>query len=179
MTPGRATTHHSFRGSFSAGSTPIFASKYAFCSIFRDLQENHLLASKLLQKFCEHLAEIYENVQNFSKFAFFFKSLPKFWQRFAEENDFLVDLEKCCKMIIWWPKSALIQPRTSLGTLPERAPPRGEHWRTLSGVSTPKRASCQLCSCSRPVPQGPRNAAGFPHRRPAGPHPPAAVAKTR
>ena len=25
-------------GSFSAGSTPIFAIKYSFCSIFRDLQ---------------------------------------------------------------------------------------------------------------------------------------------
>ena len=29
----RARTHHSFRGSFSAGSAPIFASKYAFFSI--------------------------------------------------------------------------------------------------------------------------------------------------
>ena len=38
--------HHSFRRSFSAGSTPIVASKYAFCSIFQELQENHLLASK-------------------------------------------------------------------------------------------------------------------------------------
>ena len=27
----------------------------------------------------------------------------------------LVDLEKCCKLTIWLPKSALIQPRTSLG----------------------------------------------------------------
>ena len=35
------TTHHSFRGSFSAGSTPIFASKYAFCSIFQNLQEEN------------------------------------------------------------------------------------------------------------------------------------------
>ena len=38
--------HHSFRGSFSAGSTPLFASKFAFCSIFQDLQEYHLLANK-------------------------------------------------------------------------------------------------------------------------------------
>ena len=48
--------HHSFRGSLSAGSTPIFASKYAFCIIFQDLQVNHLLASKvckLLQIFSE------------------------------------------------------------------------------------------------------------------------------
>ena len=42
--PGRAArTNHSFGGSFSAASTPIFASKYAFCSIFQDLQENYLL----------------------------------------------------------------------------------------------------------------------------------------
>ena len=33
-------------GSFSAVSKPIFASKYAFFSVFRDLHENHLLASK-------------------------------------------------------------------------------------------------------------------------------------
>ena len=31
------------------------------------------------------------------------------------EDDFLVDLEKCCKMRIWTRKSALIQPRTSFG----------------------------------------------------------------
>ena len=31
------------------------------------------------------------------------------------EGDFLEDLEKCCKTRIWTRKSALIQPRTSLG----------------------------------------------------------------
>ena len=31
-------------GSFSAVSTPIFASKYAFFSIFRDLQDSHTFA---------------------------------------------------------------------------------------------------------------------------------------
>ena len=66
-----ATTHHSFRGSFSAGSTPIFASKHAFFSIFRDLQENLLLASK----FCKIFAKIYKIC----------------WR----EDDILVDLEKC------------------------------------------------------------------------------------
>jgi len=34
----RATTRHSFHGSFSAVSTPMFATKYLFCRIFRDLQ---------------------------------------------------------------------------------------------------------------------------------------------
>ena len=55
-----ATTHHSFRGSFSAGSTPIFASKYAFFSIFQNLQENHLLASKF-SKFLPKNWKILEN----------------------------------------------------------------------------------------------------------------------
>ena len=52
----REPHHHSFRSSFSAGSTPIFASKYAFCSIFQNLQEYHLLASKFKkcrQIFCK------------------------------------------------------------------------------------------------------------------------------
>ena len=54
-----ATTHHSFRGSFSAVSTPIFASKYSFFSIFRDLQDLHSFApvetqfvSKISIEFC-------------------------------------------------------------------------------------------------------------------------------
>ena len=33
-----ATTHHSFLGSFSAVSKRIFATKYAFFQVFRDLQ---------------------------------------------------------------------------------------------------------------------------------------------
>ena len=63
-----ATTHHSFRGLFSAGSTPIFATKASFCCIFRDLQENHLLASKFckfLQKVCTKIVKF---LQNFDKF---------------------------------------------------------------------------------------------------------------
>ena len=59
-----ATTHHSFQGSFSAGSKPIFATKASFCSIFRDLPENHLLASK----FCKILAKCWQNLQNFENF---------------------------------------------------------------------------------------------------------------
>ena len=58
---GSAKTHHSFRGSFSAGSKPIFTSKYAFFSIFQNLQENHLLASnfcKFLPKNCRILHKI-------------------------------------------------------------------------------------------------------------------------
>ena len=57
-----ARTQHSFGGSFSAGSKPIFASKYAFCSIFQNLQENHLLASK----FCKFLLKNIKILQNFA-----------------------------------------------------------------------------------------------------------------
>ena len=46
-----------FRCSFSAGSTPICASKYAFSSIFQNVQENHLLASKF--------AQVLQNVSEF------------------------------------------------------------------------------------------------------------------
>ena len=63
------TTHHSFGGPFSAGSKPIFASKYAFCSLFQNLQENHLLASKFrtfLPKIAKSIAMF---LQKFAKFA--------------------------------------------------------------------------------------------------------------
>ena len=58
-------------GSFSAVSKPIFATKASFCSIFRDLQENHLLASKfckILAKFCQNFSKILAKFsQNFGK----------------------------------------------------------------------------------------------------------------
>ena len=38
-------------GSFSSVSTPIFASKYSFFSIFRDLQDVHSFAPLHTQKF--------------------------------------------------------------------------------------------------------------------------------
>ena len=40
----RATTHHSFGGSFFSGSTPIFTIKDAFYSIFQNLQNLHTSA---------------------------------------------------------------------------------------------------------------------------------------
>ena len=56
------------RGSFSAGSTPIFASKYSFCSIFQNLQENHLLASKFV-KILQNFAELCTNLTFGGKFC--------------------------------------------------------------------------------------------------------------
>ena len=93
---GVRSTHHSFRGSFSAGSTPILASKYAFCSIFQDLRENHLLASKFerfLQNFAKfqifsEFRKLVENIlENFRTVATFYKNLQnlqKFLQNFAK-----------------------------------------------------------------------------------------------
>ena len=75
-----ARTQHSFGSSVSAGSKPIFASKYAFFSIFQNLQENHLLASK----FGKILQKIRKNLQKFSEFFSIFKILPKFCKMFAK-----------------------------------------------------------------------------------------------
>ena len=47
--------------SFSAGSTPIFASKHKIFSIYQDLQGNHLLASKFA-KILQNLSEFCTNV---------------------------------------------------------------------------------------------------------------------
>ena len=45
--------HQTLEGSFSAVSTPIFASKYAFFSIFRDLQDSHTFAPLRNSKFAD------------------------------------------------------------------------------------------------------------------------------
>ena len=57
-----------------------------------------------------------QNFENFQKFLEIFGQifLQKLEIRAAQNYANLVDLEKCCKMTIWLPKSALIQPRTSL-----------------------------------------------------------------
>ena len=81
-----ATTHHSFGGSFSAVSTPIFTSKDAFCSIFRNLQNLHTSAglgtlknAKIVQisqksaKFCEFLQNFLKIRINHEKFRNFRK----------------------------------------------------------------------------------------------------------
>ena len=62
--------HHSFRGSFSAGSTPMFASKHAFFSIFQNQHENHLLASKVC-KCRQRFAKLYKISQKFARFCNF------------------------------------------------------------------------------------------------------------
>merc|ERR1711938_300170 len=76
-----ATAHHSFRGSFSAVSTPICASKYSFFSIFQDLQDLHTFAPVGTQifeeicpkfsKFCEKFFKILKFLMNFCKILTF------------------------------------------------------------------------------------------------------------
>ena len=46
-------------GSFSAVSTPIFASKYSFCSVFRDLQDCHTFAPVETQTFRKFLSNFF------------------------------------------------------------------------------------------------------------------------
>ena len=84
-TPLSATTHDSFRGSFSAVSTPIFASKYSFFRIFRDLQ-NHLAEFSLIfrkfAKFCKILQNvaIFQRIsRNFAIFCGFFNHFYEFF----------------------------------------------------------------------------------------------------
>ena len=100
--------------SFSAVSAPIFARKYAFCSIFQNLPDSQ--------------AEIFEIRQNFANFATFAIFLLKFQEKCCffkpifcdnfeiaavQKDANLVELEKCCRTHIFLQNFVLIQPRTS------------------------------------------------------------------
>ena len=81
-------------GPFSAVSTPIFASKYSFFSIFRDLQSplsgekkvQALFFSRKKIVFSENLAEMRKKIA---------KLCRDFQSRAVQRCDNLVDLEKC------------------------------------------------------------------------------------
>ena len=62
-----AATRHSFGGSFSAGSKPIFASKCAFFSIFQSLQEN-IRKSSSRKQILQNSAKNSQNIANFLAF---------------------------------------------------------------------------------------------------------------
>jgi hypothetical protein len=47
-------------GSFSAVSTPIFASKYSFCSIFRDLQDLQSFAPLQVQNLTKKFDQLFQ-----------------------------------------------------------------------------------------------------------------------
>ena len=117
--------NHSFRSSFSAGSTPIFASKYAFFFAFFEIYKKLTFSQANFAEFCrilQNFADFFKHFAKFRKFLKFLQIFTKLYTNFAEickiclrEGDFLVDFEKRWKMRIWTRKSALIQPRTSLG----------------------------------------------------------------
>ena len=105
--PGRRPTSD---GSFSAVSTATIASKDAFFSIFRDLQDLHSFAplqSQILQSFRKFFRE---NFSDFCKILLNFceisakisKILIQIWKiselRMVQKDANLVDFEKCCKM---------------------------------------------------------------------------------
>ena len=93
-----------FRGSFEAGSTPIFASNIAFFSIFQNLRISVKFCNKfcrILQKFCGFLRilqNLPKNVKNFAKFCNFLAEICKICSR---EDDFLLDFEKCLKKCVF------------------------------------------------------------------------------
>ena len=101
-----ARTHHSFRGSFSAVSTPILTIKYSFCRIFQNLENKLTEFSKFLKIFVK-FRRILQNLIDFSGFCKICKIWGKKLQNFAIFCNFIkiqrqhfVDFEKSCKMSI-------------------------------------------------------------------------------
>ena len=100
--------------SFSAVSAPIFARKYAFCSIFQNLPD-----------YQSDIFEIWQNFANFATSAIFLLKFhenccffkPIFCENFeiaaVQKDANLVELEKCCRTHIFLQNFILIQPRTS------------------------------------------------------------------
>ena len=112
--------------SFSAVSEPIFASKYAFCSIFQDLPVYHCIH----QIFLWNLALFFSNFATFAKLCWIVMKISDFHTYFCENvetaavqkygrriNVNLVELEnavkRISKIIIFLQNFVLIQPRMS------------------------------------------------------------------
>ena len=140
-------------GSFSAVSKRNFARKYAFDSIFQDLQDLHPFAPLQSQNFRKKSVwknsnfreisakklQMSQNLQNFVKF-----------QKFQLENQ--VDFEKCCRTHIYLQKSEPIQPKTS-NVLPKFCQPTLSARRPGPAPGTDPKA---------PSPRGTRRAAHAP-----------------
>ena len=95
LTPESGLSMTTSEGSFSAGSTPIFASKYAFCSIFQDLQNYHLLASTFAE-FCKFP----RTFQGFEKKKFTkIAKIASFLQNFAKFCKILQIFNRICKIL--------------------------------------------------------------------------------
>merc|ERR1719387_476251 len=103
--------------SFSAVSAPIFARKYAFCSIFQNLPDYLAAIFEIWQKFNKNckFCNICNIFAEFSQKLLIFK--PIFCENFeiavVQKYAILVELEKCCQTHIFLQNFVLIQPRTS------------------------------------------------------------------
>ena len=97
-------------------------------TIFEHIRE---IPTKFHQKFDWEIAVLMKKWIEFwfNSIFNFAKCFHDFWQKIefgaVQKYVNIVDLEKCCKMSIYLPKSALIQPRTSRLKLPDR--PRRDH----------------------------------------------------
>ena len=74
----------------SAVSTPIFTTKYSFCSVFRNLQNFHSFAPLKTRNFSKIPSNFVENMTEFYKFSKFCK-IPK------NSAKFRIQLMKFCK----------------------------------------------------------------------------------
>ena len=76
-----ATTHHSFGGSFSDGSKPIFASKYAFFKAFFKIYKKIIFSRANFANFCRKTflkAQKFAKVSRISEnFCIILQNLPK------------------------------------------------------------------------------------------------------
>ena len=72
-----------WKGSFSAVSKPIFATKYSFCSIFRDLQDYHSFAPLPIQNFSKISSESFCNFEKFRRKFTIFQNLHRIFADFS------------------------------------------------------------------------------------------------
>ena len=91
--------HHPFRGSFSAGSTPIFASRYAFFSGFQSLQKKSSSRKQSLQISSNNLLKNRQNFTEFlSKICISFCELSEMSTKLQNFVDFLQNFAKSCRL---------------------------------------------------------------------------------
>ena len=102
-----ATTHHSFLGSFSAGSKRNLATKHAFFQVFRDLQNYLADFLKKLQKFAKNRKklQILRNFRIFAKKVLIFAKIADFLQilqDFLKFSQIVLYISKNLKKMSIW-----------------------------------------------------------------------------
>ena len=96
--------HQTLEGSFSAVSTPIFASKASFCSVFRNLQDCHTFAPLETQNLHKFLSNFFIFLLKFQQKSRFFSNFHRILHQF--QWNFLRismnDLENVDKSLNFW-----------------------------------------------------------------------------